>query len=145
MKAETTLVDSIEELAFAAVGMTALALNEAGQEKELTLPQWRVLVILGRSSMRVGAIAERIGASLPSASRLVGRMEAHGYVALARDDVDRRATLVSLTPLGLSTRDGVIQRRRRLIGELVSDDIELAGVGLGEGLAILAERFSRFA
>jgi DNA-binding MarR family transcriptional regulator len=145
MKAETTLVDSIEELAFAAVGMTALALNEAGQEKELTLPQWRVLVILGRSPMRVGAIAERIGASLPSASRLVGRMEAHGYVALARDDVDRRATLVSLTPLGLSTRDGVIQRRRRLIGELVSDDIELAGVGLGEGLAILAERFSRFA
>ena len=59
--------------------------------------------------------------------------------------MDRRATLVSLTPLGLSTRDGVIQRRRRLIGELVSDDIELAGVGLGEGLAILAERFSRFA
>ena len=51
MRAETTLVDSIEELAFAAVGMTALALNEAGQEKDLTLPQWRVLVILGRGPM----------------------------------------------------------------------------------------------
>jgi DNA-binding MarR family transcriptional regulator len=145
MKTETTLVDSIEELAFATVGMTALALNEAGQEKELTLAQWRVLVILGRGPMRVGAIADRIGASLPSASRLVGRMEAHGYVTLARDDVDRRATLVSLTPLGLGTRDGVILRRRRLIGELVEDDAALAGVSLGEGLAILAERFARFA
>jgi len=142
---DSALVDAIEELAFATVGMTALALNEAGQEKELTLAQWRVLVLVGRSPMRVGSIAERIGASLPSASRLVGRMETHGFVVMAPDDEDRRATLVSLTPLGQSTRDAVIQRRRRLIGELVGDAAELADAGLTEGLAMLAARFARFA
>jgi DNA-binding MarR family transcriptional regulator len=142
---DPTLVDSLEELAFATVGMTALALNEAGHAKELTLAQWRVLVVLGRGPMRVGAIAERVGASLPSASRLVARMEAHGYLVAAPDEHDRRATLVSLAPLGWSTRDGVIRRRRRLIGELVGDERTLTGSNLSEGLAVLAERFSQFA
>jgi DNA-binding MarR family transcriptional regulator len=141
---DSALVDSLEELAFATVGMTALALGGEGHEKELTLAQWRVLVLLGRGPMRVGSIAEGIGASLPSASRLVGRMESHGFVVATRDDEDHRATIVSLTPQGLATRDGVLRRRRKLIGDLVGDDDGLAEVSLKEGLAILAGRFSKF-
>ncbi len=145
MATDSTLVQSLEELAFATVGMTAVALNEVGHEKELTLAQWRVLVILGRGSMRVGAIAERIGASLPSASRLVARMEGRGYVVTARDEQDRRATLVSLAPLGSITRDGVISRRRSLIAELVGNDQSFGDLSLEQGLRRLADLFSRFA
>jgi DNA-binding MarR family transcriptional regulator len=139
------LVESLEELAFASVGMTALALNEVGQEKDLTLAQWRVLVILGRGPMRVGTVAERIGASLPSASRLVARMEFRGYVTTSPDERDKRATLVFLAPPGRITRDRVIRRRRRLIEELVGDDGSLASETLERGMEIIAERFSRFA
>jgi DNA-binding MarR family transcriptional regulator len=145
MSTDRMLIESLEELTFAAVGMTALALSETGPERDLTLAQWRVLVILGRGPMRVGAIAQRIGASLPSTSRLVARMEFRGYVSASPDERDKRATLVRLAPLGRNTRDGVIRRRRRLIEELVGDDTSLANLSLERGLAILAERLSRFA
>jgi DNA-binding MarR family transcriptional regulator len=141
----SSLADSLEGLAVGVVGMTAMALNEVGRHKDLTLAQWRVLVILGRGSMRVGAIAERLGASLPSASRLVARMEAHGYVMSARDEADRRAMLVTLAPIGRATRDGVIARRKRLLAELVGSGDELATLSLEIGLAVLAERLARFA
>jgi DNA-binding MarR family transcriptional regulator len=145
MVSEPSVTDSLEELAFAAIGMTTLALDEAGQARELTLAQWRVLVILGRGSKRVGVIAERLGISLPSASRLLARMEAAGLVSSSPDAQDRRAMLVSLTPLGGSTRDGVILRRRRLIDDAVGSEAPLSRLDLRAGLALLAARLSRFA
>ncbi len=138
------LTDALESLAFGVVGMTAKALNQVGREKELTLTQWRVLVVLGAGPLRVGAIADRVGVALPSASRLVTRMEEHGFVQTARDEQDRRATLVSLAPLGVTTRDGVISRRRKLIGDLVADEPALLDVSFEGGLAILARRLARF-
>jgi DNA-binding MarR family transcriptional regulator len=137
------LVDALEGLAFGIVGMTARALNETGHERELTLTQWRVLVVLGNAPLRVGAIAERIGVSLASASRLVTRMEDRGFVRAAQDQQDRRATLVSLAPLGVAIRDQAILRRRRLLEDLVADDPVLAGSNLQQGLGIIAERLSR--
>jgi hypothetical protein len=76
IEADEKLIEAVEGLAFGVVGLTSQALAETGQENELTLAQWRVLVILGQGSMRVGAIADRIGSSLASARRLVARMEA---------------------------------------------------------------------
>jgi DNA-binding MarR family transcriptional regulator len=144
MVTDDKLTDALAGLAFGIVGLTARALAEVGQENELTLTQWRVLVLLGRGSLRVGVIADRIGSSLASASRLVARMEDRGLVRTARDERDRRATLVSLAPLGVDVRGQVVRRRRLLIGNLVADDPLLASSSLEEGLAILAERFSRF-
>ena len=125
--ADERLIEAVEELAFGVVGLTSRALAETGQENELTLAQWRVLVILGQGPMRVGAIAERIGSSLASASRLVARMEARGFVGTARDHSDRRATLVSLAPLGVEVRARTIEVRRRLIGDLVAREPIPAG------------------
>jgi DNA-binding MarR family transcriptional regulator len=142
--AERELVDALEGMTFGIVGLTARALADVGRENELTLAQWRVLVVLGAGPLRVGAVAERIGSSLASASRLVTRMESRGFVRTARDERDRRATLVSLAPLGDDVRSRVVRRRRQLIGELVAEGSGLEGLGLEEGLAVLAERFSRF-
>jgi len=144
IEADEKLIEAVEGLAFGVVGLTSQALAETGQENELTLAQWRVLVILGQGSMRVGAIADRIGSSLASASRLVARMEARGFVGTARDHSDRRATLVSLAPLGLEVRARTIEIRRRLIGDLVAREPIPAGASLGQGLGVLAARFSRY-
>jgi DNA-binding MarR family transcriptional regulator len=147
--AEEELLDALEGMTFGMVGLTARALADAalaypGRDNELTLAQWRVLVVLGDGPLRVGAVAGRIGSSLASASRLVTRMESRGFVRTARDERDRRATLVSLAPLGVDVRSRVVRRRRQLIRELVAEDSGLAGLCLEEGLAVLAERFSRF-
>src|SRR5574337_747844 len=96
--ADPALVDVLERLVVGAVGLTTVALEEEGAAVELTFPQWRALVVVGErtSGIRVGLVAVRIGASVPATSRLLRRMEDRGLVRSARDESDRRATLVGL-------------------------------------------------
>ncbi len=109
------LLDALELLMFGAIGMTSVALAESAAT-DLTLAQWRALVVIGRSDgQRVGDVGSRIGMSLPSASRLIRRLERRGYVSIERDETDRRATLVRLTDDGRRTRAAVIARRRELM------------------------------
>jgi DNA-binding MarR family transcriptional regulator len=139
------LVDVLERLVFGAVGLTTVALEEAGAAVDLTFPQWRVLVVVGErpAGIRVGLVAGRIGAAVPSTSRLLRRMEKRGLVDSARDETDRRATLVRLTPVGQRVRDRIVERRRALIRALV------AGIpaepGLGEALRSIATAFDAYA
>lgn len=101
--------------------MTALAVAASDGGSELTLFQWRCLVIAGeeREGKRVGEIATRIGVSLPSASRLCRRLERRGLVASARDEKDRRATVIRLSPAGLKVREDIIATRHRLIEDVL--------------------------
>ncbi|HEX5466866.1 MAG TPA: MarR family transcriptional regulator [Candidatus Limnocylindrales bacterium] len=121
--ADPDLVDVLERLVYGAVGLTTVTIEEAGSAVDLTFAQWRVLVVLGerRSGIRVGVVAARIGAAVPSTSRLLSRMERRGLVRSERDAADRRATLVRLTPAGDRVRRRIVERRRARIAELVAD------------------------
>ena len=84
------------------VGITTIAMQQASPDLELSFPQWRALVVVGSGDgIRVGDIAGRIGSAVLSTSRLVRRLERRGLVIAERDDADRRATLVRLTPAGM--------------------------------------------
>ena len=63
-----------------AVGVTARAVAEAAPE--LSLLQWRVLVVLAGSpdGRTVSEVADRIGSRLPATSRLLGRLRRRGLV-----------------------------------------------------------------
>jgi DNA-binding MarR family transcriptional regulator len=133
------ILESLELLLYAAIGITSFALADA-DASELTLPQWRALVVVGREDgIRVGALATRIGTSLPSTSRLVVRLERHGYVTTARDERDRRATIVTLTETGLAVRTRVVERRRELVRGAVAAGARRLPRDLTRGLAVLAE------
>jgi DNA-binding MarR family transcriptional regulator len=58
---------------------------------------------------RITELAAYESIAQPSATTLVGRLEAHGLLARAQDPDDGRAVLVSITPAGRSLLD---QRRR---------------------------------
>jgi DNA-binding MarR family transcriptional regulator len=138
------IMESLETLIFEAIGMTALALASASAG-ELTLPQWRALVVLGRSNgVRVGEIASAIGLSLPSTSRLVQRLERRGLVTTERDETDRRATLVRLTPRGQEVRKAVLTCRRRMMEEALQQHAPRLPRGLAPGLAAIATAFDRY-
>ena len=113
------VVDAIERMAFSLVALTSAAMAADGQGIEPTFRQWRLLVVLGESAdgYRLGEIAERIGGSAPSASRLVRRLEARRLVTISRDPTDRRGIRVVLSPEGSAMRTAVIGARRRLISE----------------------------
>ena len=129
---------------FGAIGMTTLALS-AASAGELTISQWRVLVVLGRvDTARVGGLATAVGVSLPSTSRLVRRLERRGLVTTERDMEDRRATLVRMTRQGRNIRDSVIIRRRAMMEAAIAAGAPSLPRGLAEGLTAIARAFDAY-
>jgi DNA-binding MarR family transcriptional regulator len=130
------ILDAIDELALELVAVTARALTEAVNDLDLTLSQWRVIVVIGqrRASLRVGEIAARIDASLPSTSRILRRLERRGLITTRRDERDRRATLVRLTPAGVAARRKVMQSRQRAVAGALGDGASPLPPSLVDGL-----------
>lgn len=138
------VLEALELLFFGAIGITSFALAGAAAS-ELTLSQWRALVVVGRTDgIRVGDVAARVGISMPAASRLLRRLERRGYVATARDESDRRATLVRLTVAGSRLRTAVIERRRALLNEALAAHASRLPKDLSGGLRVLGEAFDRY-
>ena len=136
-------VQAIESVARATVGMTTWALADAMPGLELSLLQWRALLIVGddEAGTRVGHVGDRVGVPLPAASRLVQRLRRRGLVHLERDPDDGRATRVRLTHAGSHTRSAVLARRRDLISEALGETVLPAEAV--RGLRVVAERFER--
>lgn len=112
-----TVLDALEDLAFGLVALTSEAIAESTTRGELTVQQWRVLVVLGGADagMRVAALARRIAASGPSTSRLVKRLTQRGLVEVTPDPGDGRALRIGLSGAGMELRARIVARRRELI------------------------------
>lgn len=116
------IVNALERIVFAGVALTTRALSEARADLDLTLAQWRVLVVLGETDdgATISQVASRIGVTLPATSRQLRRLERRGLVDVTRDQRDRRATRVRLTYLGRSARDDVISFRRGKLAQVAA-------------------------
>ena len=106
---------ALEAIALGSVAITTRALAPVGVE--LTFAQWRVLVIVGETpdGATVTEVAMRLGAEISPVSRLVSRLARRGLVETHKDAHDRRVTRVVLTKAGLSIRETVMARRRKLL------------------------------
>ena len=112
----------VERLLTAGIAITARAIEQTPEAKDLTLLQWRVLVVAGQpSGIRIGELASHLGVSVPSASRLVRRVEARDLVSATRDEDDRRVTTVALSRRGRRVVEAVVGRRRSLIRRALDD------------------------
>jgi len=143
--ASTATSRALERLIFAGVALTSRALAEATPGLELTLPQWRAIVVLGESAdgARVSEVATRVGGSLPGTSRLLRRLERRGLVSARQDHQDHRATRVRLTPDGTAARNAVLEYRRRTIRRVaraaspspaLTEELERMAAAIGEAM-----------
>jgi DNA-binding MarR family transcriptional regulator len=140
------VIDELEKIAVAAVAMTARALAETAGS-ELTFLGWRTLVVVGAAGepIRLSDLAERLGVSRPSASKLVHRMARRGLLEIAGDPSDRRGVRLALGPEGSRLRAGVIERRRQLISQSVGEPEDAASDGEEIGaLALAASRLGQW-
>lgn len=137
------VLDQLDGIATAMVAATNTALASVIEAGELSIQQWRLVIILGGSAgpLRLNEIAWRVNASMPSTSRLVQRMERRGLVAASADPLDGRGRRIGLTDKGEAVRAQVIGRRRQLIEDsLAGLDADPATVA---GLAEVADRLAR--
>jgi DNA-binding MarR family transcriptional regulator len=140
------MLAALDRLTTAAVGVTALALAETAAAHDLTLAQWRALVVISASDgLRAGEVASRIGMSRPSMSRLVRRLQRRGVVFVAEDPDDRRATILRATPAGVAMRVATMARRRTLMAEALAARRGPLPDELGGALDAIADALERHA
>lgn len=138
------ILAGLDRLAVAAIGVTTVALAEHG--RDLTLPQWRALVVISSSSgLRASDVASRIGMSRPSMSRLIRRLQRRGVIVADEDPSDRRATILRATPAGVAMRVATMARRRDLMAEALATHRGPLPRELGAGLDAIAEALERYA
>lgn len=121
--------DAVLTSSRALLGVVARSLAPALEE--VTLPQFRVLVILSSSPapVRSGALAEAVGVHASTFSRNADRLAAGGWVRRVENPASRRETLIELTPQGARLVALVTRRRRaeirRILGDLPPEQLPL--------------------
>ena len=140
------LVSALEGLVVGAVGLTTAALDSFAPNIDLPLQQWRALVVIARSDgIRMGEVAQRVGTTPPSASRLVRRLERRGLVSLERDETDRRAIIIRPTPAGTELWATLVDHRRQLIARLLDDLPRPLSEAMVDDVETLQAAFARYA
>ncbi|HVX20305.1 MAG TPA: MarR family winged helix-turn-helix transcriptional regulator [Acidimicrobiales bacterium] len=115
---ESAVVDAVLSASRVLVAIAARSLADIGEE--VTLTQYRALVVLAsRGPQGVGPLAEALGVTPPTASRLCERLVRKGLVRRRSDRHDRRQVHLALTAGGRRLVDTVTGRRRAEISSLL--------------------------
>jgi DNA-binding MarR family transcriptional regulator len=95
----------------ALVGIIARSLAEVLED--VTLPQYRVLVVLcGEGPLRSGVLAERLGIHQSTLTRTADRLVAQGLIRRDTSQESRREILVDLTDSGRALVVRTLKQRR---------------------------------
>ena len=116
---DVDLVDAFIAASRALVAVAARSL--AGLDEDVTLPQYRMLVVLAsRGAQRSADLAASLDVSASTASRMVERLVRKGLVDRRGGDVDRRAVAVSLSGAGAHVVERVTAARRREVTRILA-------------------------
>src|SRR5439155_11372602 len=92
----------------------------SGPEADLSHVELAALTALDDRDHRMGDLAARIGLSESSATRLVDRLVAGGFVERRTSAADRRTVTAGLTPSGKRTMKKVHAGRRDFLKEILA-------------------------
>jgi DNA-binding MarR family transcriptional regulator len=111
-------VDAVLTASRLLVAISARSFAEV--ENMLTLPQFRMLVVLDRTdTMNISRLGEHLDVIPSTAMRMVDRLAAAGMVRRDSSSSNRREVLVTLTPDGRRVVRKVTRRRRSELARIV--------------------------
>ncbi|MGO9958039.1 MAG: MarR family winged helix-turn-helix transcriptional regulator [Solirubrobacteraceae bacterium] len=129
------------------VARLARQLELAVSTVDLTLPQYRLLTLLGAGREAASALADKLAVSRPSVTGVVDGLVARGLVARNHESDDRRRVEHDLTDQGrrvLAAADAEVERRLGEIAARRPASAPAAYDGLGAwGEALDAHRAAR--
>ncbi len=106
---------------------------------ELTMPQFRVLVVLdGAGPLRMGDLAERIGVHPSTLSRTVDRLVAGEWIERASAEESRREVHVQLADRGRALVNNVTDRRRTQIARVLASLPDADRTAVRRGMELFA-------
>lgn len=148
--ADRASTDSLLELISRSLFNALLRAADQWAQLEVTLPQLKVLLLLGlHGSSPVSTLAQQMRVSPPNVTGILDRLEAHGWVRRTSDPQDRRVVRVVLTGAGerllASLDDAGRSRTRARLDQMEHADRRALAQGLrallGTGpLAVEPER-----
>lgn len=104
------VVDAVLASSRALVAVSARSIADA---EGVTLPQYRMLVVLDQASTNLTGLATALDVAPSTALRMIDRLVAAGLVERTVRPADRRETHLALTRDGRHTLQTVTERRRR--------------------------------
>lgn len=111
-------------------------------EDQVSLPQWRVLVLLAtRGRLNLGQVATALGVHPSNATRMVEKLVVAGLVERTDDPQDRRYLVLDLTRQGHGIVEQVMAHRRASIVAVMENMTSARRRSLAKAL----ESFSRAA
>jgi DNA-binding MarR family transcriptional regulator len=112
------LVEALLSISRVVMGVAARSL--AGVDAEVTLPQFRALmVIASRGPQRIADISSELGVSPSTGTRMCERLVRKGLMCRERPADDRREVHVSLTDVGVGIVADVTRLRRAELSRIV--------------------------
>ncbi len=110
----------VEALVTASRALVAIAARSlAGIEEDVTLPQYRALILVAsRGPQSVASLAHHLGVTPATATRMCDRLERKKLIERVQNPSDRRQVEVSLTTSARELIATVTQRRREEIEDL---------------------------
>lgn len=114
--------DEVEALVRASRAVVAIAVAALDSlNDKVTLPQFRALVALSElGTLRASELADRLGVSASTVTRLADRLAAGRLLRRAENPASRREVLLSITPSGRRLVERVIDHRRALMRQILS-------------------------
>lgn len=132
------LVDAVMTASRALLAVSARSL--AAVDEDVTLAQYRALVVLGqRGPRRPVDLAAALAVTPPTATRMCDRLVMKSLVVRDRSDRDRRAVTVSLSGAGQQLVGEVTARRRAELRGLLAQMPHERRVAVVAGLRGFAE------
>lgn len=127
-------------LAFSRVVVAVAARSLADVDEDVTLAQFRTLVVLGTSGpQRIVDLAQGLAVTSSTATRMCNRLLRKGLAVRQERAEDRRATWIALTDAGRDLVVAVMNRRHQELAALVADSSLTRPVAFAGTLNALVE------
>ena len=111
-------IDAVSRASRALVGIAAASI--ASVDDNVTVPQWRVLVMVDtRGPLNLAAVAAGLDVNPSNASRICDRLTKAGWLDRQESPTDRRNITLSLTADGRRLVTKVVRHRRRAITKVL--------------------------
>lgn len=134
-------VDVVDGVLAASRALVAVAAKSlAAAEEEVTLPQYRALVVLAtRGPQRMTELADALEVNQSTVTRMCDRLDRKGLIERERPEDNRRIVIVTIAPTGRQLVGAVMRRRRSLIRAILRKMTPGAQHDLVAALAAFAE------